>query len=191
MRFSSDMQKTSVAVRAEDYEMLVRQTPGLCIHKVKAVAFGSKNLVKIAVKPYTEEEFPRLSNAYMQQIQSFLEPRRMLTTRFEICQPRYVSVGVRATLSIRGMASHAREEAERLVRDALDYIHGEQGFGECVRFNDLYQKLSALAFVDAVDALSIYPESADAALVGGDIHLDDDSLCCPGAIELTLREHGR
>ena len=191
MRFSADMQKTSVAVREEDYEMLVRQTPGLCIHKVKAVAFGSKNLVKIAVKPYTEEELPKLSSAYVKQIQSFLEPRRMLTTRFEICQPRYVPIGVRATISIRGMASHARGEAERLLRDALDYVRGEQGFGECVRFNDLYQRLSSLPFVDAVDALSIYPESADAALVGGDIRLDDDSLCYPGTIELTLREHGR
>lgn len=191
MRFSADMQQTSVAVRTEDYETLVRQTPGLCIHKVKAVAFGSKNLVKIAVKPYTEEDFPKLSDAYMRQIRSFLEPRRMLTTRFEICQPRYVPIGVRATLSIRGMASHAYEEAERLLRDALDHIHGEQEFGECVRFNDLYQKLSALPFVDAVDALNIYPESADAVLTGGDIHPDDDCLCCPGTIELTLREHGR
>ena len=191
LRFSAGMRDVTVAVRTEDYEALVRQTPGLCIHKVKAVAIGGKNLVKIAVKPYTEEELPKLSPDYLRQLQDFLEPRRMLTTRFELCQPRYVPVGVSATLSIRGMASHAREEAERLLRNLLDHVNGPQDFGGWVRFNDLYQALSALPFVDAVDALSLYPENRDAVLVGSDIRLEDDSLCCPGTIRLTIREQGR
>ena len=191
MRFAAGMQQTSVAVRTEDYEALVAQTPGLCIHKVKAVSFGAKNLVKVAVKPYTEEEFPKLSKAYLQQIRSFLEPRRMLTTRFEICQPRYVPVAVNATLSIRGMASYAKTEAEQLLRTELDYVNGPQNFGGWVRFNELYQKLSALPFVDAVESLNLFPESRDAVLIGSDVRLDDDSLCYPGTIRLTIRENGR
>lgn len=190
-RFSADMRRTDVAVRTQDYEALVRQTPGLCIHKVKAVASGNKNLVKITVKPYTEGDLPKLSADYLRQIADWLEPRRLLTTRFELCQPRYVPVGVNATLSIRGMNAYAREEAERLLRSALDYVNGPQEFGSMVRFNEIYQKLSALPFVEAVDALSLFPESRDAALVGSDIHLEDDSLCYPGTIRLTLREHGR
>ena len=191
VRFSEGMRRTCVAVRAEDYEALVRETPGLCIHKVKAVAFGSKNLVKIAVKPYTEEELPILSLEYRKQIQKYLEPRRMLTTRFEICQPRYVPVGVSASLSIRGMAAYAQEEAEQVIREYLDHVNNEKNFGEWIRFNELYQKLSALPFVDAVDALSLFPESRDAVLNGSDIHLEDDSLCYPGTIRLTIREYGR
>ena len=191
LRFSAGMRQVSVAVRTEDYEVLVRQTPGLCIHKVKAVAIGGKNLVKIAVKPYTEEELPKLTPEYLRQLREFLEPRRMLTTRFELCQPRYVPVGVTATLSIRGMASHAREEAERLLRSLLDHVNGPQDFGGWVRFNELYQALSALPFVEAVDALNLYPESRDAVLIGSDIRLEDDSLCCPGTIRLTIREQGR
>ena len=190
-RFSAGMQKTSVAVRTEDYEALVNQTPGLCIHKVKAVAEGGKNLVKVAVKPYTEEELPKLSPAYIQQIQSFLEPHRMLTTRFEICQPKYVPVGVKASLSIRGMTAYARAETERVLREALDYVNGEQNFGEWIRFHEVYQKLSALPFVEAVETLSLFPESRDAVLVGSDIRLDDDSLCYPGTIHLVIREYGR
>ena len=191
MRFSAAMREVSVAVRTEDYEALVRQTPGLCIHKVKAVAVSGKNLVKIAVKPYTEEELPKLSPDYLRQIRDFLEPHRMLTTRFEICQPHYVRVGVQAALSIRGMAAYAKQEAEQLLRKFLDHVNGPQNFGGWVRFNELYQALSALPFVDAVDGLRLYPESRDTALVGSDIRLEDDSLCCPGAIQLTLREQGR
>ncbi len=191
IRFSGGMQQTSVAVRTEDYEKLVHQTPGLCIHKVKAVAVSGRNLVKVAVKPYTEEELPKLSAAYVEQIRNFLEPRRMLTTRFEICQPRYVPVGVNAALSIRGMSAYAKDEAERLLREALDYVNGSQAFGEWVRFHEIYQKLSALPFVAAVDALHLFPESRDAVLVGSDIRLDDESLCYPGTIRLTIREHTR
>ena len=89
------------------------------------------------------------------------------------------------------MASHAREEAERLLRSLLDHVNGPQDFGGWVRFNELYQALSALPFVEAVDALSLYPENRDAVLVGSDICLEDDSLCYPGTIRLTIREQGR
>lgn len=191
VRFSNGMRRTSVAVKTQDYERLVRQTPGLCIHKVKAMAFGQQNLIRIVVKPHTEEELPRLSEDYLRQIRAYLEPRRMLTTRFELCQPRYVPVGVDVTLSIRGMASYAEEETRRLLRELLDYVNGPQNFGDWVRFHEIYQKLNALPFVDAVDALILFPESRDGVLVGGDIRLEDDSLCYPGTIQLTLREHGR
>ena len=169
----------------------MKQTPGLCIHKVKAVAFGTQNLVKIAVKPYTEEELPKLSKEYLSRIGAFLEPRRMLTTRFEICQPRYVPIGVRATLNIRGMASYAKEEAERLLRETIDHVNGPHDFGEWVRFNDIYQRLNALPFVETIDDLKLFPESRDASMVGNDIQLDDNSLCYPGTVSLVIREHGR
>lgn len=191
IRFSAAMRQTTVAVRADDYEVLVRQTPGLCIDKVKAISFPEKNLVKIAVKPHTEDIFPKLSEGYLQQIRSYLEPRRMLTTRFEILQPRYVPVGLHATLSIRGMADHARAAAEQMLRQTLDQIHGPQNFGEWVRFTEVYQKLSELPFVEAVDSLGLVPENREAVLVGSDIQLEADSLCYPGTIRLTLREHGR
>ena len=141
--------------------------------------------------PYTEEELPKLSKEYLQQIQTCLEPHRMLTTRFEVCSPRYVPIGVRATVTVRGMVSYAREEIEKLIRETLDYVNGSQGFGEWVRFNVFYQKISGLSFVEGVDALSLFPESRDASLVGSDIRIEDDSLCYPGTIRLTIRENGR
>lgn len=191
LRFSAELRQPSVAVLAEDWETLVRRTPGLCIHKVKAIPDTDRSLIRIAVKPHTEELLPKLSPAYLHQLRSFLEPHRMLTTRFELCQPRYVPVGVRATLSIRGMAAHAQQEAERLLRELLDHVNGPQPFGGWVRFNELYQSLCALPFVDAVEALSLHPESRDAVLLGSDVRLEDDSLCYPGTIQLTVREHGR
>ncbi len=190
-RFSAGLRQVSAAVRVEDWEALVRQTPGLCIHKVKAAADSQNNLVRIAVKPYTEEKFPRLSEAYLSQLRAYLEPRRLLTVRFEICQPRYVPVAVSAVLTVRGLRDRAREEAERFLRMTLDGIDGLRDFGGWIRFNELYQSLANLPFVEAVDALSLFPESRDAVLLGSDVRLDDDSLCYPGTIQLTVREQWR
>ena len=115
----------------------------------------------------------------------------MLTTRFELCQPRYAPIGVNVTLCVRGMVSHARQETERLLRETLDHVNGPEPFGGWVRFHEIYHKLNELPFVDAVDSLTLFPESRDAALVGSDIQLGDDCLCYAGSIRLSLREYGR
>jgi len=190
-RFSAGIRQTSVAVKTEDYEFLIRQVPGLCIHKVKAVADRKKNLVCIAVKPHAEEPLPKLSEDYILRISSYLDQRRMLTTRFEVCQPRYVPIAVNASLCIRGAVDHAREETARLLRETLDHVNGKENFGGTVRFNELYQKLSTLPFVVAVDSLTLIPENQNGTLDGSDIRLGDDCLCYPGNIDLTFREHGR
>lgn len=193
MRFSAKMRTVSAAVQAEDYESLVHQVPGLCIHKVKATAFGRKNLVKVAVKPDMDTPHPLLPPGYLKQIADYLEPRRMLTTRFELEQPRYVPISVSATLCVRGVTAlaDAQAEATAMLQGLLDYENGPQSFGAWVRFNEIYQRLSALTFVEAVDVLNVYPEGPNAAMVGRDIQLGEFSLCYPGTISLTLRANGR
>lgn len=190
-RFAAGMRQTTVAVKVEDYERMIRQVPGLCIHKVRAVVNSEKNLVRIAVKPYSEDPLAKLSEDYILRICAYLEPRRMLTTRFEICQPRYAPVAVNASLCIRGAIEYARQETERLLRETLDHVNGEENFGGVVRFNALYQKLSTLPFMVAVDSLTLIPENQNGTLDGSDIRLGDDCLCYPGSIDLTFREHGR
>ena len=134
---------------------------------------------------------PKLSQEYLRQIRKYLEPYRMLTTRFELCQPRYVPVGVHAILNVQGEAARAREQVESLLRQILDHVDGPENFGGWVRFHEIYQKLTDLPFVEAVDVLSLFPDGRDAVLVGSDVKLGDDCLCYAGSIQLTLREHGR
>lgn len=190
-RFAAGMRQTTVAVKAEDYELLVHQVPGLCIHKVKAVADRDRNLVRIAVKPHAEAALPKLSEDYIRQICAYLEPRRMLTTRFELCQPKYAAVAVSASLCVRGSVEHAKKETEQMLRETLDHVNGPENFGGVVRFNDLYQKLSTLPFTVGVDSLTLIPENQNGILDGSDIRLGDDCLCYPGSINLMFREHGR
>lgn len=184
-RFSASMQRVTTAVLPSDYETLALQTPGLCIHKVKAQTNPAENLVKIAVKPYTEEKYPKLSPEYLAQIGAYLDAHRLLTTRIELLQPQYVPIHVSAVLYVKRHYQRVREDVEELLRRLLDHVDGPEGFGGWVRFNEVYQQLSALPCVAAVDALRLTPGvSEGAVLVGTDIALSEESLCCPGSFQM-------
>lgn len=186
-RFVSDLRHPATAVRPSDYESLVMETPGLCIHKVRAEAVDGENLVRIAVKPRTEEKRPTLSPLYLSTLRTWLEPRRMLTTRIELLQPRYVPVDVRCNIYVKSYYSGAGEEVEALLRRALDYVNGPQGFGERLVFHQLYQALLDLPCVEAVDSLRLSPAAPEGmSFEGPDLVLDQRSLCYPGRLQVEL-----
>ena len=190
LRFLADLRTPATAVLASDYEDLVRRTPGLCIHKVKAVVREEENLVQIAVKPRADAPLPQLSDRYRAQIMAWLEPRRMLTTRVELLSPRYVAVSVAAALRVKSYSAHAREEVEAALHRALDHVDGPAGFGGQVRFNEIYQLLAALPCVEEVESLRLLPAGrAGVTADGADLLLDDRSLCCPGEMQLELHTH--
>ena len=183
LRFVADTRRPSTAVLPSDYEALAARTPGLCIHKVKAVSFPRENLVHLTVKPYSEDPLPALSPRYLQEIRAWLEPRRMLTTRIELIQPRYVPVDVRAVVYVKSYFDQAAEEIEALLHRALDFVNGPQPFGSWVRFTQIYQALLDLPCVEAVDDLRLLPAAhSGVTQEGPDLKLDDHSLCYPGQI---------
>lgn len=190
-RFCKELTECAVAVRAEDYETLVRRVPGLCIHKVKAVVDSEKNEVRIVVKPHAEHERPQLTAAYLSAIRAYLEPYRMLTTRVELCQPQYALVGVRAVVSVKGDAVQIRAKMHDVLKAYLDDLANARSFGETVYFHQVYQLLTQLAYVEMVDELTLYPQNRYAVQQGSDISLRADALCCAGNIEIQVQEYGR
>lgn len=189
-RFAASMRQVTTAVLPTDYEYLALHTPGLCIHKVKAQAISDENLVKVAVKPYTEERYPKLSAEYLKQIQAHLESHRLLTTRVELVQPNYVPINVSAVLYVRQHYQQAEKEVRQLLEQLLDHVNGEEGFGGWVRFSQVYRQLTDLPCVAAVDTLYLSPATTEgAALVDSDIRLEDASLCCPGTFRLEFHNH--
>lgn len=187
LRFVSDMKSSTSAVLASDYESIVKRTPGLCIHKVKAVFDQTNNIVRIAVKPYTQGKLPRLSALYIKYIQRYLEPRRMITTGIEILQPKYIPINVQATINVKSYFENARQEIEELLNEELDYVSSQRGFGETVRFNDIYRKIEELPCVVSVNNLSLIPQvRGDFDMLGMDIQLASHCLCYPGRIALEL-----
>lgn len=186
LRFAAGMRKVNTAVTISDYKYLVQNTPGLCIHKVNAWADSVKNTVSVVVKPQSGgEKLPKLSEAYQKEIISYLNERRMLTTRIELLQPRYVPINVIAVLRVKRHYQSVEEQVRQLLNDMLDHVESSHGFGEMIHFDEIYRGLSHIPGIAAIDALRLMPaDPLGAAQVGTDISLSPESLCYPGDIRL-------
>lgn len=186
-RLIADLRKHYTAVEAKDYEDLVRTTPELCIHKVKAVRDDVKNRICVAVKPISREPFPKLSGIYQDAIRRRLEEARLLTVNIELQQPVYVPVHVRGTIYVKPHYDGSREQIEATIRRGLDYIGTERNFGERFHFDVLFHEIESLPCVNSIFELSVTPQSLlHAAQKGMDIRPADNCLLYPGEISLEL-----
>ena len=186
-RLIDDLRKHYTAVEAGDYENLVRTTPELCIDKVKAVRDDIKNQIQVAVKPVSNEPFPKLSPIYEKAIRQRLEKARLLTVNIGIEQPVYVPVHVRGTIYVKPHYEGSRKLIEDAVRNELDYINTNKNFGERFNFDTLFHKIEALPCVKYIYELSVTPQSLQHVYQKGlDIQPKDNCLIYPGDIMLEL-----
>ncbi|MDR1292752.1 MAG: baseplate J/gp47 family protein [Clostridiales Family XIII bacterium] len=188
LRFLADLRTPSVAVTLDDYEYIVRTTPGLCIHKVRAVADSEKNLVRIAVKPYGEDKLPTLSPLYAEYIGRHIDKRRMIGTSIELAPPVYIPINIHAVVYSAGYYEDVRGTIEAFLRGKLDGVNGDMRFGATISYNSLHRRIEALDAVKSLYDFDIAPADwRHAHLEGPDIILGDDELCCPGHFEIEIR----
>ena len=186
-----DFQNHYTAVKADDYENIVRTTPGLCIHKVKAVADIKSNKVNIAVKPYGNIGYPTLSNVYMEVIRKRIEDRRLLSTAVEILQPVYAAVDVQGTYYVKPHFENCYPVIEAVIKKELDYINNSANFGDRLNFDELFHKIEALECVDFIYDLSVISKQRRyAEQKGSDIVPASNCLLYPGTISIELNTMG-
>lgn len=186
-RFLKDMNTPYTAVTESDYETLVKKTPALCIHKVKAYQDVAKNLVRIAVKPGLDEEFPELPEIYKKRIEKYMDGRRLLTTRIELVEPEYVPINVYGTVYIKKHYSGCREDIEAAIREQIDYLNNDRNFGETVRFDWVFHAIEKLDCVELIYDLSIKSGNSRLAYSQeADIVLNKNVLAYPGEISIDI-----
>lgn len=184
-RFLTDLKSPFVAVTAGDYERLVMETPKLCIRKVRAYMSGNGNLVRIAVMPGTDEDFPGLSDGYRRAIRRQLEERRLLTTRIEILPPVYTPIDVQGRVYVKRQYENSLEQIEETIRKFMDSVHSKRNFGEILKFDEIFHEIETLDCVEFVYELSLYPRNPGLAkLVEADIVPEENCLCYAGNIRL-------
>ncbi len=186
-RFLQDMRTPYRAVTAEDYEYLVRTTPGLCIRKAKAVMDENKNLVRIAVLPDSDDRFPKLSRIYSDKIEERLKERRLITSQFQILRPSFVAIGVKCTVYVKRHYSDCKKQIEDRIRAKVNYIDSDRNFGDRLMFEDVFHSIEDLPCVEYVYDLSLHSENNKLAQMKEyDIYPRFDCLCYPGEIDLEL-----
>ena len=186
-RFIADMRTPYRAVTSEDYEYIVKSTPGLCIKKAKAVMDESKNMVRVAVLPDSDERFPKLSKIYSDKITERLKERRLITSQFEVIRPSFAAVGVKCTVYVKRHYTDCKRQIEDRLKAKLDYINSDKNFGDRLMFEDVFHAIEDLPCVEYVYDLSLHSENNKLAQMKEyDIYPRFDCLCYPGEINLEL-----
>lgn len=185
-RIVNDLHTPQTAVTAADYEDLVKRTPGLCISKVKAWMDYEKNEVQLAVLPKNKDKLPMLSNNYKKVIRGWIDTRRLLCTRVKICQPQYVPVLTKGVIYVKPQYENCMDEITKVIHEELNYINGNQQFGQVLRFDRLFHKIESLECVAYIDELSVNIQGTNAKMDGVDIKPSNNSLLYAGDIEIDI-----
>lgn len=186
-RFVEDMNTPQTAVVAEDYRKLVSGVPGLCIAKANAWRDDDRNEIQVAVMPRLAQDFPRLSEAYTRVLSEYLESRRLLSTAIRILQPVYVPVNVSGKIYVKPHLKNCEQIINKTLTATLDYIHGEQSFGEPLRFDRVFHALDALECVSYVYELHMMPAKAEyVSQQGADLYPAMQCLLYPGKVSLEI-----
>lgn len=189
-RFLADMNKPYTTVTAADYESIVKSAPGLCIHKVRAVLREERNEVQIAVKPGTDECFPKLSDTYRKSLEQLLEKKRLLTTRVEIVPPVYLPINVKGVIYVKRHYEREQGLIEQTIREQLDYLESDRNFGDVLKFDEVFRAVENLECVEYIYDLTLHPQYPGAAKIrDNDIYPNADCLCYAGDIQLEIRNY--
>jgi hypothetical protein len=192
------------AITADDYESLMRTqwptSPEAAalpaaqreVLRVCCLANdpGRVGLVVIPAAGLGDAPWRSPSAALLSAIVDFFSPRRLITTRLYVTGPRYVRVGISATIYIK---SDARaDDVIAAAKRALDAFYhpltgGEGGrgwpFGRSVHASEVYGVLERTRGVDHADDVALTVEDAGAASA-------EAAPADPGAIpEVRLAEH--
>lgn len=155
LRFVERVNTPEVAVLASDYERFVKETPGLSISKVKAIAHPEDNSVHIVLLPSTDVKLPRPSQTYISLIEKNLEHYRMLTTKIYIDEVKYAAVDVTAHIIIKPHYTDGQKQIEAAIRNSVDYICSNRTFGELLRYEDVYRTVKELECVEDIIELNL------------------------------------
>ena len=155
-RFCSHPDSPQRAVTAQDYEELVYRTPGLRIqecHVLEASAGGDgDNQVRMVVRPYAHSGFGVLTDAYRQNILKWMSDKRMIGTCLKLYAPEYIEVEVYVEISIQPHHLYGKQQIEQAVRQ---FFGGLTGFGQPIRYGQLYGMIDSMDPVRQIHMLSI------------------------------------
>lgn len=151
-RFPQQRNDIKRAVTSEDYEALVKQTPGLMIRRVKAVS-GDDNSMTLIVECAAEKKARRLNPVYQREIRSWLERKRMIGTQIQLKTPEYSFVCVRAEIQAQEGFFQAEEWIRKMVEEFFHQYM--EHFGADFQYSHFYGILDGLTCVAAIHELTV------------------------------------
>lgn len=183
-RFIDDMNTPNTAVTADDYIRLANSIPGLCIAKSNAWRNDDRNEIQIVIMPKLEQEFPKLSDVYIKIIEDYFENKRLLSTAIRILQPVYIQVNVTGKIYVKQHFNDCKRIITDVIKNELDYVHGDRKFGEPLRFDRVFHAIETLECVSYINELRTDAAGSCVKVEGADIYPDNNCLFYPGQVRI-------
>lgn len=157
------------AVTAEDYERIVKATPGLIVYSCKVLDEGQQdNQAVIVVRPGDGRRNLPLSSGYGENILKNLDSRRLIGTRIRLCAPEYIEVRVYLEVSAMPQYREAGEMVKETVRAWFERLGAS--FGEPVSYGALYGLIDSMPCVRRLKVLNLEARNAGVGRnQGGDL----------------------
>lgn len=188
-RFVADIETPFTAVTKEDYERLALTTPGLLIKKTRARLEENEARALVTVLPGYGEKLsqPPLLKDYVKRIEKRLEERRLLSTRVKVVQPVYAEVNVRGCVYVKPHFENSQQMIEDAIRSFLDFTASEKGFGDRLRFDEVFNVIENLPCVEYVHSLNLRPKRQTQAINEDmDVQPVWNALVVPGNISIDV-----
>lgn len=155
-RYKEEREKKNRAVTLEDYEELVRQTPGLRIKKAKVFpSLEAENSLEIVFEPYTNGKRRLQKDGYDRNIMKYIEPKKMLGTGIVIKKPEYIRVRVNLEVVLK---NHVWEADTKIKENIKLYFDKYMDFGKTISYSRLYGYIDSLPETEKVTMLEVYAD---------------------------------
>jgi len=162
IRLRRELSKVERAVTYNDYEKLVRATPGLMIRSCKAIPVSKnprrdgsmdENEVSIVVQPFTDLEMRKLNPAYLENIHRQLENKHLLGTRVSVLSPEYAGIRIYGEILAKPYYHDARERIRLAVETLFSGLTWD--FGQAVLYSTIYGTIDTLECVAGIQTLTV------------------------------------
>lgn len=179
-----NLKKITRAVTDEDYEHIVRSTPGLMISNAKVIVSevqdsifqnDNPNCVYIVAEPYSRNKKQGLNKAYVKNILNNIEKYRLINTEIEVISAEYIGIDIHGEITVKPYYKDAKERIEHSIKEYFE--QEEWKFGQGLVYSDLYGIIDTLDCVSYIYSLSINVNGRGAKRnSNGDINIPESGL---------------
>lgn len=158
----TDLNTITRAVTDEDYEFIVKSTPGLMVRNAKAIvpkevnsifSNTNPNCIYIVAEAFSNEPKAGLNKAYIANIRNQIEKYRIITTEIEIIPPEYIGIEIYGEIIVK---PYYKDAKDIIMNCIINYFKNEDWtFGKGMIYSSLYGKVDILPCVNRIYSLTI------------------------------------
>ncbi len=190
------LKEVTRAVTDDDYEVIVKSTPGLMIKNAKAIvpeepnsifSNTNPNCVYIVAEPYSRGKKQGLNKAYVRNIKNQIEKYRLITTEIEVIPVEYLGIDVYGEVIVKSYYKDAKDRIEDSIRN---YFEDEEwNFGQGLVYSNLYGRIDTLDCVSHIYSLVINFDGRGAKRnSAGDISVPENGMIYLKNYQITVSD---